>query len=462
MICPKCQFQNPEGASVCQKCKTILIVPQPGIIAPDTILNAATSRPEQQNLEVDKPLVASEQKNLFAINPFVIRFFKFFGKMSLVLFGIFFLIIILVLVISFIRGTKQGLVSNSLLPMLSGLPALDSDNDGATDEIERKMGTNPNYWECSEYLQNPCNLLTASSGGEVSQNVLIILDSSGSMAEKINGKTKMDIAKSVLSDYLNDLFKKGYKVGLMVYGHKGSNSTKDKAVSCAGIETVLSIGSGTDQINGALTRFSPTGWTPIADSLLQTMRVFSEYLDQVEITSPLVLTEKGESVHATPQMANTVLLISDGEETCGGNPVDAAKKLKESGINAVVNVIGFGVDTKTRSQLQSIASAGGGKFLFSSDEESLRKAAEDIQTGIKNARSGLDAQVCVAQEKHKLLVCLNDFYYTKAGKYMKNLASQKTLSEKYKEIEAKFDEIVAPFIQSSRTQLQEGVQQIQQ
>lgn len=435
MTCPKCQFQNPEGEFVCQQCRAVLAVPTPPVVppAPTAGVEPAAAAGPAPSPEIQAPTLLKKWLWIWA------------GAAGLIL------ILGAVVAILAIRS-KPGSAGKTIPTASTGLPATaspttlpvinsGSDSDGVPNDVEAAIGTNPNYQECSELLTNPCGLITASvSGSETVKNVLIILDSSGSMAEKISGKTKMDIAKSVLSDYLNDLFKKGYKVGLMVYGHEGSNLIKDKAVSCAGIEIVLPIGSGTDKINSALTQFFPTGWTPIASSLGEAGKLLLSY-------SPA---------------ENTVLLISDGEETCGGNSIDAAKKLKESGINAVVNVIGFGVDTKTRSQLQSIASAGGGKFFFSSDEESLRKAAEDVQTGIANARSGSDAQICVAQEKHKLLVCLNDFYYTKAGKYMKDPASQKTFSEKYKEIETKFDEIVAPFIQNSRNQLQEGVLQIQQ
>jgi Ca-activated chloride channel homolog len=59
---------------------------------------------------------------------------------------------------------------------------------------------------------------------------------------------------------------------------------------------------------------------------------------------------------------NVVYIVSDGIETCDGNPVEAAKKLHESNIKAEVNIIGFDVDNKGQQQLKAVAEAGGGEF----------------------------------------------------------------------------------------------------
>jgi D-amino-acid dehydrogenase/Ca-activated chloride channel family protein len=59
----------------------------------------------------------------------------------------------------------------------------------------------------------------------------ILLDASGSMAAKVNGKSKMDVAKDSIQQFINRL-PKNATVSLGVYGHKGSNDEKDKALSC--------------------------------------------------------------------------------------------------------------------------------------------------------------------------------------------------------------------------------------
>lgn len=58
-------------------------------------------------------------------------------------------------------------------------------------------------------------------------NIAILLDASGSMAQKIGGKTKMDLAKEAVNQFVSSM-PEGSNVSLRVYGHKGSNSDNDK------------------------------------------------------------------------------------------------------------------------------------------------------------------------------------------------------------------------------------------
>src|SRR5699024_2463307 len=44
------------------------------------------------------------------------------------------------------------------------------------------------------------------------------------------------------------------------------------------------------------------------------------------------------------EYTNLVYVVSDGIETCDGNPVEVAESLSDSEIHPIVNVIGFGVD----------------------------------------------------------------------------------------------------------------------
>lgn len=205
---------------------------------------------------------------------------------------------------------------------------------------------------------------TASSSSQQTQqepiqpsyNVEIILDASGSMAGKVSGKTKMELAKKSISDFSSSL-PDGAKVGLRVYGHKGTNQEKDKALSCESSELVYKVSTYNEQqLQNALASFQPTGWTPVAKSLQEAGKDFSGF--------------QGE------QNKNIIYLVSDGIETCGGNPVEAAKQLKESGIAPVVNVIGFDVDDEGQKQLQQVASASGGTYASVTNQGELTKEFE--------------------------------------------------------------------------------------
>lgn len=186
---------------------------------------------------------------------------------------------------------------------------------------------------------------------EPSYNVEIILDASGSMAGKVSGKTKMELAKEAILNFASTL-PEGTKVGLRVYGHKGSNEEKDKELSCQSSELVYSVNTyNAQQLQNALNSFQPTGWTPVAKSLQQAANDLNEF--------------EGE------QHKNIIYLVSDGIETCGGDPAAEAKKLKESSIAPVVNVIGFDVDDAGQKQLEQVAIASGGDYASVNTQDEL-------------------------------------------------------------------------------------------
>jgi Ca-activated chloride channel family protein len=87
----------------------------------------------------------------------------------------------------------------------------------------------------------------------------------------------------------------------------------------------------------------PTGWTPIANSLEKAQQILSQY--------------SGDGHN------NSIILVSDGKETCDGNPIDIAKKLKASQLNVIINVIGFDVGGEDERQLQEVANSGGGDYF---------------------------------------------------------------------------------------------------
>lgn len=216
-----------------------------------------------------------------------------------------------------------------------------------------------NYQECLERSVAPDEV---ASGDELSHkqlNVLVALDSSGSMIGKVRGKTKIALAKEAIASFANQL-PKSTQVGLTVYGHKGSNQQVDKAVSCAGIETFYPI-SQLDNIrlSQAVDSFQPTGFTPLAATLDLLNQNFSTYDS------------------ATNQ--NVVYVVSDGIDNCDGDPVTAARQLHTSNAKVIVNVIGLNVNQAARRQLRAVAEAGGGTFFSVRSENELNQAFESVK-----------------------------------------------------------------------------------
>ncbi|GIP26677.1 hypothetical protein J23TS9_18070 [Paenibacillus sp. J23TS9] len=180
-------------------------------------------------------------------------------------------------------------------------------------------------------------------------HISILLDASGSMKAQINGKSKMDSAKEAIQIFADKL-PQNAEVSLRVYGHKGTGSQKDKQVSCNSTEEIFhGLGDQTNQMNTALQGVKPAGWTPIANAL------------------------KSVKQDINPETTDSVVyVVSDGIETCGGNPVQVAKELNQSEVKTVVNIIGFNVDNEGQKLLRQVATSGGGEFTSVDNDESLK------------------------------------------------------------------------------------------
>ena len=140
----------------------------------------------------------------------------------------------------------------------------DTDGDGYPDFIETSMGLDPLISEYTRCKGNNTCAGAASQNTVKKKNVMIILDASGSMGLLNNGRTRMDAAKDALKRYVSSVQTSDINMGLMVYGHKGSNSPADKAISCASAEQLAPIGTITSaNLDTYLDLIKPTGWTPM-------------------------------------------------------------------------------------------------------------------------------------------------------------------------------------------------------
>ena len=209
-------------------------------------------------------------------------------------------------------------------------------------------------------------------------NIIIILDSSGSMAEGISGGKKMDIAKKVLNNFVENLPERAW-VGLMAYGHKGSSAASSKALSCAGIEMVYPLSAlNKNQLMQAINSFQPTGYTPIAGSLQKAKEILASK-DPEKTT-------------------NIIYLISDGIETCDGDPVAVAKELNGLNVQTLVNIVGFGVDGSAQAQLKATAQAGGGEYFSANSADEMEKIFNDRN---KYLKSEMEYRDCIQSSAMK-------------------------------------------------------------
>jgi len=182
-------------------------------------------------------------------------------------------------------------------------------------------------------------------------NIAFILDGSGSMAAALpSGQTKLDVAKEVLPELISEV-EPGVHGSLWIYGHRLPDEPKEQ--SCKDIERVFAFGpiDATAYAN-AIRGIAARGYTPIADSLTLAAQDFPEGQNQ----------------------ANSIVLVSDGKETCGGDPCALAAALKQSGADITIHVVGYDVDEETRQQLECIARVSGGMYQDAASAEVLREA----------------------------------------------------------------------------------------
>ncbi len=266
----------------------------------------------------------------------------------------------------------------------------DTDFDSIPDFVEIATALDPAISELTRCAVTSCGKSDKASAQ--TQNTLIILDASGSMATMIGSESKMAMAKEAIKSFVTTVGGNG-TIGLMVYGHKGSNATSSKAVSCSSAELIGPLGSTTSTtIDGYLAQFKPTGWTPIGLAIENAISAFSGKVGQ----------------------KNQIIIVSDGVETCGTDPAGKAAKALASASKIQVNVIGFAVATNEQTALSDIAKAGGGTFKTANSTSELEA---QFEAGHKNFQNFQADATCVVEASSTSYKCL-DAVRQKAQEYI--------------------------------------------
>lgn len=175
----------------------------------------------------------------------------------------------------------------------------------------------------------------------------LILDASGSMLKRLNGKRRINIAKEALIDLLTNNLADGTPIALRVFGHKQAGACRtDLEQSLAPLNKKRVI-EKIKKINA-----KNLAKTPIADSLNKAVKDL-----------------------AKAQHSRIIVLLTDGEETCDGDPAAAIQALRETGFDVRVNIIGFAIDDAAlRQQFDTWAKIGNGRYFDASNAEALGTA----------------------------------------------------------------------------------------
>ena len=174
---------------------------------------------------------------------------------------------------------------------------------------------------------------------------MLVLDASGSMWGQIQGRTKIEIAREAVGSMLKT-WPANQQLGLMAYGHRSKGD-------CADIEVLKAPGVlDAASMQKAVNALQPKGMTPITASV----RMAAEQLKSSERKA-------------------TVILVSDGEETCNADPCALGAELEKLGVDFTAHVVGFDLpEGKARAQLQCLAKSTGGRYVEARNAAELNSA----------------------------------------------------------------------------------------
>ncbi len=188
-------------------------------------------------------------------------------------------------------------------------------------------------------------LAAVPAKAEEGSRVILVLDASGSMWGQIDGTAKMEIAKEVVGRVVG-AWKPENELGLVAYGHREKGS-------CDDIEVLREPGAlDAGDYMSAVKALNPKGKTPMTAAVKMA----------------------AESLKYTERKAS-VILVSDGIETCGLDPCAVAEELEKLGVDLTVHTVGFGLDNQGAvAQLKCLAEKTGGTYTTEENADELEAA----------------------------------------------------------------------------------------
>jgi hypothetical protein len=179
--------------------------------------------------------------------------------------------------------------------------------------------------------------------------VEIILDTSGSMLQELEpGKTRIDVARATLVDLVNTKLPAGVPVALRTFA--------DDPGSC---DTILRSPLAPLDPGTMAATIQGVGVTNLVKTPI------GAALDQVASDLAGV---KGPKI---------IVLVTDGEETCGGDPAASIKNLTAQGFDVQVNIVGFALDNdQLKETFKNWAQLGNGSYFDATNSSELNAAVD--------------------------------------------------------------------------------------
>ena len=166
------------------------------------------------------------------------------------------------------------------------------------------------------------------------------------MLQPLGNERRIDIAKQVLTELVQETLPRGIPLALRVFGDEPDSCETDLAIELVPMDQWAAVNAiaAIESVDGVK--------TPLGAALQQVPT------DLAEVDGPKI-----------------VVLVTDGEETCGGNPQQSIRELVNQGIDVRINIVGFAVDDEAlKEQFEEWARIGGGQFYDASGADDLGEA----------------------------------------------------------------------------------------
>ena len=176
--------------------------------------------------------------------------------------------------------------------------------------------------------------------------ILFVLDGSGSMKQRYDKVSKFETAKQLLFKLIDSVERKNPNVefAVRVFGFQNPNTMHN----CKDSKLLIPFAkNNASRIMSELGRVTPQGMSPIAYSIQAGAADFPD------------------DVHSL----NSIVLITDGEETCGGDPCKISKELTAKKISLKPFIVGLNVDSSAYDKFKCM-----GTFFNTNNETSFYHA----------------------------------------------------------------------------------------
>jgi Ca-activated chloride channel family protein len=216
--------------------------------------------------------------------------------------------------------------------------------------------------------------------------VIVMIDGSGSMAGRMGGKTKLALAREAALSFVDGL-PASVQTSLLIFGQQGDNTQAGNARSCSAIDVLAPMSPDRARFRAALGQARAVGWTPLAAALDRAEALLS------------ASSVPGEQI---------IYVVSDGEETCGGDPVAAARRINGGRTRAIVNVIGFDLPAGEVAKLAAVARGGGGGFVNLSSEAELARFDAQIRESIRRTDNQVATSIATTDNEVATSIAITD------------------------------------------------------